>query len=69
MSDKTKQALISAGNTFIASFIGVLAVSIQSGDIHWTFAFWGAIGVAALRAAVKAVIGQFVPIRLGGAKA
>lgn len=68
MSDNTKQVLLSALHTFLATFIGVVATTFQSG-VQWSWAFWAAVGIAAVRAAVKAVINTWVPIRLGGRKA
>ena len=67
MSDSMKVALISAGNTFLATFLTVVGATISSG-IEWTSAFWLAVLMAAVRAAVKAVISSFVPVQLGGRK-
>ena len=67
MSDQVKIFLISAGNTFLATFVSVVAVTLQSG-IQWTTAFWVALALAAVRAAVKAVVSRFVPVSLGGVK-
>jgi len=67
MKNETKIQLISAGNTALATFLGVVATGVASGDIQWTGAFWGALGLVALRAAVKALIAKFfVPVALGG---
>lgn len=68
MSDTIKTQLISALNTFVTAFIPAIATTLTTGAISWTWAFWGAVGLAALRIGVKAVISQFVPVRLGGAK-
>ncbi len=69
LSDTTKAELISAFNTFLASFLLVVATTVSTGSIEWTIAFWGAIFSAALRSAIKAAINTFVPVRLGGRKA
>lgn len=69
MSDKIKTELISAGNTFLSTFILAVATTITStGGVEWSLAFWGAVALAALRVAIKAVINSFVPERLGGRK-
>lgn len=68
MSAELKQNLISAGNTFLATFVGVVATGLASGDIQWTGAFWASLGLVALRAGLKAVTARFVPIALGGKK-
>lgn len=68
MSDKTKVLLISALNTFLATFVGTVAISLSQGGIEWTGAFWLAIAISAVRAEIKAVTEQFVPIKLGGKK-
>lgn len=69
MSDKTKEKLLSAGYTFISTFILVLASSITMvGTLEWTTAFWGGLAISALRAGIKAVVGIYVPIALGGKK-
>lgn len=70
MSDKTKVVLISALNTFLATFIVAVSVALSSEniEIQWTIAFWLPLAAAAARAGVKAVIEQFVPVKLGGKK-
>lgn len=68
MSDSTKVALISALNTFVATFIATIGVSFATDSVQWTVAIWLALAGAAARAGVKAVIEQFVPARLGGKK-
>ncbi len=69
LSDTTKAELISALNTFIATFLTVVATTISGGGVEWTIAFWSAIFLAAFRSAIKVVINTFVPVRLGGRKA
>ena len=69
MSNNTKIQLISAGQTFVATFLVVLGTSLTTvGTLEWTTAFMGSLILAAVRAAVKAVISQFVPMALGGKK-
>lgn len=69
MSSKTKLQLISAGQTFVATFLVVLGTSIAAvGTVEWTTAFIGGLILASARAAVKAVANQFIPIALGGKK-
>ncbi len=68
LPDKTKVFLISAFNTFSSTFISVIGATLAAGDIKWTYAFWGGLLVAGVRAGWKAVADQFVPVRLGGKK-
>lgn len=68
MSDNLKVQLISAGNTFLATFLGVVGTTLATGSIEWTTAFWASIAIAAIRAAVKAVTEQFISRSLGGKK-
>ena len=68
MSDNFKTELISALNTFLAAFLPAAVDALSGGPITWTWAFFGAVGLAALRVGIKAVINQFVPVRLGGVK-
>lgn len=66
MSDELKIQLISAGNTFLATFVGTVGVGLASGDIQWSGAFWASLGLVALRAGIKAVLNSYVPKSLGG---
>lgn len=69
MSDSTKEKLLSAFYTFLSTFILVLASSItMAGTLEWTTAFWSGLGISALRSGIKAVIGIYVPVALGGKK-
>jgi len=69
MNDKLKIELISAGNTFIAVFISTVAATIGATSIEWSSVFWISLGLAAVRAGIKAVLNKFiVPIHLGGAR-
>lgn len=65
MSDKLKMELISVGNTFLATFLLGVATSLKGG-VEWTSAFWFSVLIAASRMALKAVINQFLPAKLGG---
>ena len=67
MSDTLKTELISAGNTFFATILTVVATTV-SGGVEWTSAFWVALALTAIRTATRAVINSFVPTRLGGRK-
>ncbi len=69
MSQEIKIQLISAGTTFLSTFLSVLGVSLSMGTMEWSAAFWGGIILVAVRAAAKAVISKFVPVALGGKKA
>ena len=69
MSDNIKVQLISAGNTFLATFLSVLGTALlTAGTLEISGAFWGSLIVTAARAAVKAVVNSFVPVQLGGRK-
>ena len=68
MSDKTKVLLISAVNTFLATFVVAVGAVLSSDNVQWTVAFWLPLLTAGARAGVKAVIEKFVPVRLGGKK-
>lgn len=66
MSDKTIEFIASASQTFVSSFLMVLGTTLANGDIQWTWAFWGAVGMIALRAAIKAVFQKTTIPALGG---
>jgi hypothetical protein len=69
LSDKTKEQLISAVKTFAVAFIVTSAAILTSADsISWTFAFWGAVATAGLRAGITALIAPYIPVNLGGKK-
>jgi len=68
LSNETKVELISAANTFVATFFVVVGTAIADGNIQWTVAFWSALGLAALRSGIKAIMNQFLPVKLGGVK-
>ena len=69
MNDTLKIHLISAANTFLASFLTVLGTALATaGTLEFSTAFWGGLIIAAIRAGVKSVINSFVPVRLGGRK-
>lgn len=57
MNPNVKKWLISVSQTFLATFITVVAVQIsQFGTVEFTFAFWSGIVLAGARAGLKAVI-------------
>lgn len=61
-----KEHLISATQTFIATFIVVVGTTLSQGDILWTSAFWSAVLLAAARGALKEVFAKFAPLTFGG---
>lgn len=65
MSDNLKIQLISALNTFTATFLSAVALTVQNG-VEWTTAFWLALVITAGRTALKEVINSFLPVKLGG---
>lgn len=68
MSERTIQFIASALQTFVSSFLMVLGTTLASGTIQWTWAFWGSIGMVALRAAIKAVFQKTtIPVLSGRA--
>ncbi len=66
--DTIKIQAISALNTFLAAFVLAIGTTLTTGGVQWSSAFWVAILLAAIRVAIKTVISQFVPVRLGGMK-
>jgi len=69
MSDNIKIQLISAGNTFLATFFGTLGTALfATHTLQFSGAFWLGLIIVATRAAVKAVVSGFVPVALGGRK-
>jgi hypothetical protein len=52
--------------TFVSSFLTVLGATLANGNIEWTWAFWGAISMVAVRAAIKAVFQNTTIPALGG---
>jgi hypothetical protein len=66
MSENTKAFIVSAIQTFVATFLSVLGATLATGSVEWTGAFWSSILLVAVRAAVKAVFQKTsIPI-LGG---
>jgi len=60
MSKKTKEHLISALHTFLATALTILAYSfVETPNIEWSVAFWSGLVLAAVRAGVKAVLVAF----------
>jgi hypothetical protein len=66
MSENTKQFLVSAIQTFTATFLTVIGTTLANGSIEWTGAFWSSILLVAVRAAVKAVFQKTTIPILGG---
>lgn len=61
-----QEHLISALQTFVATFLVVFGTTLSQGHVIWTLTFFSAIGMAAARAAIKEVFAQFAPKSLGG---
>lgn len=68
MNPLLQQHLVSALQTFLATFLVFLGTSLANGGIEWTAAFWGAVVLAAARAAVKETFAKYAPLALGGRK-
>lgn len=69
MNNIVREHLVSALQTFIATFLSALGVAISAtGTLQWTWAFWSALLLAAVRAAVREVFAQYAPAKLGGRK-
>lgn len=69
MSPILKEHLISAAQTFVATFLTVLGTSILAlGHIEWTGSFWGALILLAVRAALKEAWARVASQSLGGRK-
>jgi hypothetical protein len=68
-SNETKTQFISALKTFgIAFIVTVVGMLSDTVEISWTWAFFGPIVIAGLRAAITALIAPFIPASLGGKK-
>ena len=57
--------LTTAGSAFIVSVAAILSSGVP---IEWSYAFWFSVLLAGGRAVVKAIVNQFVAVRLGGKK-
>lgn len=68
MSEETKAKLISASQTFVATFLTAVGATIAAGNLQWTWPFWSAVLLACVRVAIKAVWETFMPVKLGGRK-
>lgn len=69
MSNETKTQIISAVKTFVVAFlVAGLTIISNTETISWTYAFWGAIATAGIRAGITAVIAPYIPVKLGGKK-
>ncbi len=68
MSEIIKDHLVSALQTFLATFFSVIGASLASGHIEFTGAFVGALALTAVRAGVKAMFQKWAPPALGGLK-
>lgn len=68
MNEIVKEHLISAGQTFVSTFLVVLGTTIATGQIAWTGAFWSSVLLVAVRAGIKEVFARVAPVSLGGRK-
>lgn len=68
MNPILKEHLISASQTFVATFLSVLGATLANGDILWTSAFWSGLLLVAVRAGIKEVIARFASPSFGGRK-
>ena len=67
--DKLKLELISAAQTFAATFLTILGtLLIEQKPVAWTWALIGSLLLAAARAGAKAVWQSLMPVSLGGVK-
>jgi len=68
MSPVVREHLVSAVQTFLATFLVVVGETVKSGSVEWTTAFWSAVALTAARAGLKEVFARFAPVSLGGRK-
>jgi len=68
MNPIIKEHILSAVQTFAATFLLVVGTTLSSGTVEWTSAFWSALALSAARAALKEVLARFAPVSLGGRK-
>ena len=68
MTTQQEQFIASAIQTFLASFLTTLGAGLTTGSIQWSWAFWGALILTGVRAALKAVFAQTSAPLLGGKK-
>ena len=67
MNSVIKEHIVSAVITFVSTFLTVLGATVTTiHDPQWTWAFWGAILLSAVRAAGKEVWAKAMPVKLGG---
>lgn len=66
MNPILKEHLISASQTFLATFLSVLGATLAQGDIVWTGAFWSGVILVAVRAGIKELIARFATPTFGG---
>lgn len=66
MNPILKEHLISATQTFLASFLTIVGASLSAGNIAWSTAFVGALLLSAARGALKEVFAKFAPLSFGG---
>lgn len=67
LNDNQKAWVASSIQTFVATFLTVIASTV-SGGIEWTSAFWIGLVITGARAAIKAIFQQTAIPILGGKK-
>ena len=68
LSDVQKKWIASSIQTFISSFFTIIGLTLQSGSIQWTSAFWIGLILTSVRAAFKAIFEKSSIPLLGGIK-
>ena len=63
-----REHLVSALQTFLATFLSVAGTTLATGTIQWTGAFWLSVFLVCVRAGVKEVFARLAPVALGGRK-
>lgn len=67
MNSILQEHLVSALQTFLATFFAVLGTTLsQAGTLEFTTAFWASLLMASVRAGVKEVFAHLAPVALGG---
>lgn len=66
MNPILKEHLVSALQTFLATFLFAMGTELSQGVILWTGTFWMSIIMVAVRAGVKEVFARFASPSLGG---
>lgn len=67
LSPRTQGQLVSAGKTFLASFVASVVVVSKTG-IHWDVTFLGMVLTTGISNGIKALLESYAPPSLGGIK-